>query len=285
MNTYIELHLKRLKRGIAIEKERLGSKLYLVTQWSYYLDFDGGMYESISLIDSYDSLEEAKMIVDQLYEKSLRQMKKEKLKKSPLTSSIRIPQPLQHTRIDCVYFRCLGRDNSKEYWRSGGYDARRSYSQVLKTPNGDVLSEDLLNYLNCKDELTYYFSRIGDKEITIGKRVHFRLPETRESKSGTIVDVKKVIPNLSEDLDPAKMEVTIISDDLHKTIVTEKTFNIGSEGWGMRSAPDATREEIEDVSKRYKELKENPDIIDHLVQVLENLAPYSSRKIQNVPFI
>jgi hypothetical protein len=266
----------------------LGSKLYLVAEWGYWLDFEGEMGEYVNFIDSYDSLKEAKMIVDQLYEEGLRHMKKEKLKESPLTSSISIHQPLKQTRIVCVYFRCLGRDNSKECWGSGAYDAYCFYSQVLKTPNGDVLSEDLLNYLNCKDELTGYFSRIGEKEITVGRRVYFKLPETSESKSGTIVDVKKVIPNLSEDLDPAKMEVTIISDDLHKTIVTEKTFDIGSEGWGMKYAPDATREEIEDVIKRYKELKENPedpDIIDHLVQVLENLAPFNSRKRQNVPFI
>ena len=289
MDIYKEMSLKRLKRGIAIERERLGSKLYLVTRWNYEFGCDV-TFESIGLIDSYDSLEEAKMIVDQFYEECLHLMRGMELKESQRTSSIRIPRPLQHTRIECVFFRCLGGDNSKAFLESGRYEARSVYLQVLKTPKGDVLSEDLLTYLNCKDELTYYFLKIGANEITIGKRVHFRLPETGESKSGTIVDVKEVIHNLSEDLDPAKMEVTIISDDLHKTTVTEKTFKIGSERWGMKPAPDATREEIDDLIKKYKELKENPDIIDHLVQALENPVQVLenpdlySREEQIVPF-
>ena len=271
MNTHKEMHLKRLKRGIAIERERFGSKTYLVAKWTHSLDFDGGIFESISFVDSYDSLEEAKKIVDQLYERSIRQLKKEKMAESPLTPPFSMPQPSKQSRVECVYFRSFGMDDSKV---CGGcaYDAISSYYQVLKTPDGDILSEDLLTYLYHKDELISYFSRIGENEITVGRSVHFRVPETRESKNGTIVDVKGSIPTWSGDLDPAKMEITIIFDDLHKTTVSEKTFRIGSEGWGMNNAPAATRAEIEDLIKKYNEFKgntEEPDIVDHLVQVLE----------------
>jgi len=122
--------------------------------------------EGVSLTDSYESLGQARAVIDALYAKRLalyldKPQNFQKWKLSHLMfpeSHGKPPDPQRPTSIVREYHRFFGVEDKN--WSS----EESYFYQALRIPNQEIeiISDELMAFLNCQFELVYYFQSVAE---------------------------------------------------------------------------------------------------------------------------
>lgn len=148
-----------LLSGLNAERDRLGSRPFLILVHQHVFDYDG-LTEYVYLMDTFDTQREAEAAADDLSQRVLAvEVGAGKYGKTwgleSESNSPYLPKPGVKTGVRPLFDRAFK-------VRGGDYDTRHTSVRVVGPFSGVVVDLDLLEFVNAKHELWSYFVDVGE---------------------------------------------------------------------------------------------------------------------------